>query len=207
MKIKFLSIFIIAICSLFHSCKSVETPKYDGILQTKNISLIEKFLKNSDENDPRRFVLKQRLIALRNAEMKNNTETAREMIAKPIFREFSANAAEAEEFKKLISKNTSADHQKKTVKLLNTLFDQDISSKDVILLVQNKSDCNMILRLEGKAFFNLAIPTHGENSLVLPKGNYILSSNVCDVRYNSTKNILKNIMITLDNPVVNIIRN
>ena len=208
MKNGFLPILLFTIFSILHSCKTAENGKYAQILETKNISFIEDFLKNAHEQDPRRSVLKPRLIALKNAEMKKNASNANKMVARPIFTEISTksssfNSEEAEEFKKLMSQNSSTNHQQKTVKLLNALFDQDISSKEAILLVQNNSDCNMILRLEGKAFYNLAIPTHGENSLVLPKGEYKLSSNVCDMKYNSTKKIEKNLLVTLNSPTAN----
>lgn len=205
MKNGFSVAFLLIILCLSYSCKSAENGKYAHILETKNISFIEDFLENAHEQDPRRSVLKPRLIALKNAEMKKNASNAAQMVARPIFTEISAKSSsltteEAEEFKKLMSQNSSADHKQKTVKLLNALFDQDISSSDAILLVQNKSDCNMILRLEGKAFYNLAIATHSENSLVLPKGDYKLSSNVCDVKYNTTKEIQKNMLVVLNYP-------
>ena len=208
MKKVFLPVLLFTIFSFPHSCKSAENAKYADILKTKNISYIEDFLENANEQDPRRSVLKPRLIALKNAELKKNASKASQMQARPIFTESTfktgtSNSEEAAEFKKLMSQNSTADHQQKTVNLLNALFDQDISSKDAILLVQNNSDCNMILRLEGKGFYNLAIPTHGENSLVLPKGEYKLSSNVCDVKYNSTKKIEKNLLVTLNSPTVN----
>ncbi len=204
----FLPTLVLATFSIFHSCKTVENTKYEKILETKNISLIEDFLQNSNKQDPRRTVLKPRLIALKNAELQKNTIAARQMVAKPRFTEIPSrnalytNTAEAEEFKNLMTKNNTSAHQEKTVKLLNALFNQDISSKEAILLVQNNSDCNMILRLEGKAFYNLAIPSHGENSVVLTKGDYSLSSNVCDVQYNSTKKIEKNMLVSLSNPTV-----
>ena len=208
MKKGFLPALLISGFIIFHSCKTVETGKYARILESKNIGLIEDFLQNSNKEDPRRSVLKPRLIALKNAKLQKNTNAARQMVAKPKFTEIPSrsvlytNSAEAEEFKNLMSQNSSVVHQQKTVKLLNALFNQDISSKEAILLVQNNSDCNMILRLEGKTFYNLAIPSHGENFLVLPKGDYSLASNVCDVKYNSTKKIEKNMLVSLSNPTI-----
>lgn len=204
----FLPILLITIFSISHSCKSAENGKYEQILQTKNIVLIEDFLKNAHDQDPRRGILKPRLIALKNAALKK-IAAKNQMVARPILAEIPVTAAnlnteEAVEFQTLMSQGSSKNHQEKTVQLLNALFDQDISSKEAILLVQNKSDCNMILRLEGKTFYNLAIPTQSENSLVLPKGEYKLSSNVCDVKYNTTKKIIKNILVTLDSPTSNV---
>lgn len=206
MKFRITSLLLISFFLFMYNCKTAENSKYADILSTKNTSLIEDFLENSNKNDSRRAILKSRLIALKNAELQKKTTAARQLVAKPIFTEipqnYRSNSGEAAEFKSLMQENSTSEHQQKTVKLLNAMFDQDISSKEAILLVQNKSDCNMILRLEGKGFYNLAIPMHSENSLVLPKGDYNLSSNVCDVKYNSTKKIVKNMMVTLSNPTL-----
>ena len=198
----FFRILVLIALSFFYSCKSSENMQYENILSSRSIKTIEEFLRNSHPQDSRRAVLKPRLIALKNAVLKQNTNVARQLVAKPTFVEFSSNAAEAEEFKNLINVKSTAEHQQKTVKLLNAMFDQDISSKEVILLIQNKSDCNMILRLEGSAFYNLAIPVKGENSIVIQKGDYALSSNVCDVKYTSSKKIPSNTLVILNSPTV-----
>jgi hypothetical protein len=56
------------------------------------------------------------------------------------------------------------------------------------------------MHLQGKKFYNLAVPAHGQNSIVLEKDSYNLSSNVCDVKYTSTKDLAKSQMIILGNP-------
>ena len=101
---------------------------------------------------------------------------------------------EALEFQRLIKADSKKD---KAVQLLNQLFDNDESNNQAILLVQNNSDCNMVLKIEGKDFYNLAIPSRGENSLVLKKGQYSLKANVCDIPYQSGKSIANNTMVTL----------
>lgn len=87
------------------------------------------------------------------------------MAARPIIADipssFSArpNSAEAEEFKKLMAETSDA-HKDKTVKLLNSLFDQDPAKKEAILLIQNNSACDLILRLQSKnGFYNVAVPS------------------------------------------------
>ena len=60
----------------------------------------------------------------------------------------------------------------------------------------------MILRIEGEKFYNLAVPSHGENSVVIAKGSYQLRSNVCDAKYVSAKTIQKSTLVILDNPEV-----
>lgn len=181
--------------------------KKTDIMFSKNIQEIENFLKTAHPDDPKKFVLKQKLIALKNAAwMKPNQ--FKSYTVQPSFVEIpksvlkQRNNNEVDEFKKLISENSS-DHQNKTVKILNQLFENDISNKEAILLMQNKSDCNIIVRIQGKNFYNLAIPARSENSMILKKGDYQLQSTVCDIPYNASKNIAKNMLVILKNPVVN----
>lgn len=188
-------------------CSSVqEQNKSQNILESKNISEIEDFLKIAHPDDPKRNVLKSKIIALKNSEWTKGKKDAKPMEARPVISEISttlmknSNAQETEEFKRLIA-STPAEHKEKTVKLLNAMFNEDISSKEVILLFKNNSDCNIVLRIQGKDFYNLAVPAKGENSIVINKGSYTLTSHVCDVLYSSQKEIKKSIFLTINNPV------
>jgi hypothetical protein len=197
---------ILSLLIILISCSSADVKKSStNILETKNIKEIESFLQTAHPEDPRRSVLKPKLIALKNEEWTKGKKDAKPMQARPIISEIpnsvmrNSNSAEAEEFKRLIA-STSKEHKDKTVKLLNAMFNEDISSKEVILLFKNQSDCNLVLRIQGKNFYNMAIPSHGENFMVINKGNYTLTSNVCDVLYSSQKDIHKNILLTINNP-------
>lgn len=189
------------------SCITITAQKQNhNILQSKDIKEIENFLKTAHPEDPRRMVLRPKLIALKNAAWTQGKTTAKPMEARLIVAEIPKNFAtkpyssESQEFSQLMANNSEA-HKEKTVKLLNTLFDQDITKKEVILLVQNNSDCNMVLKIQGKDYYNVAVPAHGENSVVLNKGDYQLSSSLCDAKYNSAKSIAQNTLVILNNPV------
>ncbi|WP_223606682.1 DUF6759 domain-containing protein [Chryseobacterium sp. OSA05B] len=175
------------------------------ILKSTNIRDIEEYLKNAHPEDPKRSVLKPKLIALKNAEWTKGAAKAKPMEARPVMTDIpnrfmrNSNSEDAEEFKKLITE-TSDQHKEKTVQLLNAMFDEDITRKEAVLLFRNNSDCNIILRIEGKNFYNLAVPAHGENFIVLNKGSYTLNSNVCDIRYTSAKDIKKSIFVVIENP-------
>ncbi|MCT2562298.1 DUF6759 domain-containing protein [Chryseobacterium herbae] len=175
------------------------------ILKSTNIRDIEEYLKNAHPEDPKRSVLKPKLIALKNAEWTKGAAKAKPMEARPVMTDIpnrfmrNSNSEDAEEFKKLITE-TSDQHKEKTVQLLNAMFDEDITRKEAVLLFRNNSDCNIILRIEGKTFYNLAVPAHGENFIVLNKGSYTLNSNVCDIRYTSAKDIKKSIFLVIENP-------
>ena len=109
--------------------------------------------------------------------------------------------AEQEEFKMLMSASP-VEHKNKTVKILNSLFDNDPNSKESIVLIENKSDCNMIVRIEGIGNFKyrLAIPSRAESSIVVQKGDYLFTSKVCGAQYASQKTIQKAVMVSLANP-------
>lgn len=176
--------------------------KTANILNSTSIPEIEKFLKTAHPDDPRRIALKSKLIAIKNSSwMKTGKGTY--TAAKPLVFEIPKSVVkqkdndETEEFKKLIELSSEA-KKEKTVGLLNQLFVNDIESGNAILLIQNNSDCNMIIRIQGGKFYNLAVPAHGENSLVVEKGSYNLSSNLCDAKYSAVKDIKKNMLVILN---------
>ncbi|SMP27166.1 DUF6759 domain-containing protein [Chryseobacterium profundimaris] len=198
-------IFIIALC-VMSACKSTGIEKHSqNILESTDIKEIENYLAATHPDDPKRSVLKPKLIALKNAEWTKGKKNAKPMEARPIISEIpnaalnNPNSAEAEEFKRLIA-STSKEHKEKTVKLLNAMFNEDINSKEVILLFKNQSDCNLVLKIQGKDFYNLAVPAKGENFIVINKGTYTLKGNVCDVVYSSKKELNKSIFLTISNP-------
>ena len=109
---------------------------------------------------------------------------------------YNVNGIEEEEFQKLFSETTKS-HKDKTVKLLNQLFDNDVTNEHAILLVKNNGECNMIVRIQGNDYYNLAVPAHGENFVTVKKGNYQLSGNICEAKYSATKSIAKNMLVSL----------
>jgi hypothetical protein len=83
------------------------------------------------------------------------------------------------------------EHKNKTVKILNSLFDNDPNAKECIVMIQNKSDCNIIVRMEGVGTtkYRLAVPAHADNSIVIEKGQYLFTSLICGAQYASQKTI------------------
>ncbi|TZG00282.1 hypothetical protein FW781_10285 (plasmid) [Chryseobacterium panacisoli] len=205
MKKKFLTVFFLFFTFLFPNLISAQKKVSKDILKSIDIKEIEEYIKNTHPDDPKKSVLKPKLIALKNAEWTKGARTAKPMEARPIISDIpksimrNPHSDDAEEFKKLIAE-TSAEHKEKTVKLLNAMFNEDITRKEAMLLFKNNSDCNIILRIEGKDYYNLAVPAHGENFIVINKGSYTLNSNICDMKYISQKDIKKSIFVTIDNP-------
>lgn len=243
---------------------------YKGIMKSTNIYEINAFLRDAHPDDPRRNVLKPRVMEMMEEYIKNafpfdqRVPQMQEMLAmlkqrpstKITFEEFTAKIrekkiakiredlavvskmtdeeakntykqytegnsgkaameaaamagisnyvnTEEDEFNKLISLSP-VEHKNKTVKILNSLFDNDPSSKEVIVMVENKSDCNIIVRMEGAGNKNykLPVPSKKENSMVIEKGSYLFTSLVCGAQYASQKNIQKALMVSLGNPGV-----
>lgn len=173
-----------------------------NILSSKDIQEIENYLRTAHPDDPKRKILKSKLIALKNFEWTKGKKYAKPMKARPIIYKTpnnNKNLAEIEEFKRLIALS-SKEHKEKTVKLLSSLFNEDIKSKETIILFRNQSDCNLVVKIQGKDFYTMAVPANDENAIVVNKGKYTLTSNVCSTSYSSKKNIGKSILITIKNP-------
>ncbi|WP_045501214.1 DUF6759 domain-containing protein [Chryseobacterium sp. StRB126] len=240
---------------LFFSVSAQKKGKdYSEILKSNNIYEINAFLRDAHPDDPRRSVLKPRVMEMMKEYIKNahpedqKVKDMQEMLAllrrrpstKITFDEMnaiikqkqiakykaelaakkstetytpsnaqntfvvnaSANAAipnaEAEEFNMLMN-ISPIEHQNKTVKILNSLFDNDPNAKECIVLIQNQSDCNIIVRMEGvgNTKYRLAVPAHKDNSIVVEKGQYLFTSLVCGAQYASQKTIQKPIMVAL----------
>lgn len=205
MKKKLITVSFLCFTFLFSNLASAQKKGNKDILKSTDIKEIEEYIKNTHPDDPKKSVLKPKLIALKNAEWTKGARTAKPMEARPIISDIPKSVMrnpysnDAEEFKRLLVESTS-EHKEKTVKLLNAMFNEDITRKEAILLFRNNSDCNIVLRIEGKDYYNLAVPAHGENFVVINKGAYTLSSNVCDMKYTSLKDIKKSIFVTIDNP-------
>ncbi len=106
--------------------------------------------------------------------------------------------SEKKEFALLMNPSVQ-DHKNKTVKILNALFDNDPNSKETTVMIRNNSDCDMIMRMEGIGTikYRLPIPAKKENTIVLPKGDYVFTSLVCGAQYMSQKTVTKAIMVSL----------
>lgn len=252
---------LLLIGSVMFFCLSAQKrgKDYSDIIKSNNIYEINAFLRDAHPDDPRRSVLKPRVMELMKEYIKNahpadqKVKDMQEMLAllrrrpstKITFDEMNAiikqkqiakykaelaakqsttvytpsNAqntfvvntasntaipnAEAEEFNMLMN-ISPVEHQNKTVKILNSLFDNDPNAKECIVLIQNQSDCNIIVRMEGVGTtkYRLAIPARSDNSIVIEKGQYLFSSLVCGAQYASQKTIQKPIMVALGSTTV-----
>lgn len=230
---------------------------YSSILKSKSIYEINAFLRDAHPDDPRRSVLKPRVMEMMKEYIKNakpgdtkvrqmqdwlamlkrrpstkisfdemNAIIRQKQIAK-YQKELQAGQSavvytpsnpqnvyiaatvsgaktaaipdtEATEFNMLMAENP-VEHKNKTVKILNSLFDNDPNATECIVMIENKSDCNIIIRMEGigTTRYRLPVPAHGDNSIVVQKGDYLFTGIVCGAQYASQKTIQKPLMVAL----------
>lgn len=168
-----------------------------NILLSKNISQIEEYIQKAHPDDPKKNILKKKLIQLKNELWTEGAKRATPMAARPLDASKGIEegySLDEEEFYKLM-KSKSVEHKEKTVSLLNTLFD---SNSQEIILFRNKSDCNIIVKIEGLTNYSLPVPAGKEDFIIVQKGEYRLKSFLCGRPYTSKKNIEKSVIIELN---------
>lgn len=192
-----ISLFLITLSSM-----AIGQKKFKDILRSTSIAEIQEYLQTAHPEDPKRGILKKKLIELKNLEWTKGAKDAKPMAARPIFVELpnkTTTEEEVEEFKTLMMQD-GQNRKNKTAKMLTTLFDQEINNDEAILICKNKSSCNIILRIEGKSSYNLAVPANEENFIVIKKGKYTFKSLLCNTPYESTKEVSKGLLLTLQSP-------
>lgn len=117
--------------------------------------------------------------------------------AKPAVVPLSTEKLKTEVKKDVKTGKTDASTQK-TVDLLNHLFSNDPNRREAYVVIKNLSKCNMIVKITGKKFYNLDVKARDQSYILVDKGNYTLTTTICDAKYSSVKNINKDISITLN---------
>lgn len=95
-------------------------------------------------------------------------------------------------------KSGASEQNKKTAAMLTHLFNNDPMDREAYINIKNRSKCNLIVKINGKKYYNLDVPANGQNFLLVEKGEYILTTMVCDAKYSSLKKISKDIEIELN---------
>lgn len=94
-------------------------------------------------------------------------------------------------------KSEPSEKNKKTAAMLTHLFNNDPMDKEAYINIRNRSKCNLIVKISGKKYYNLDVPANGQNFILIDKGEYVLTTMVCDAKYSSLKKINKDIEIEL----------
>lgn len=87
---------------------------------------------------------------------------------------------------------------KKTASYLTHLFNNDPNDNEAYINIKNKSKCRLIVKINGKKYYNLDVPPNGQNFVMVEKGEYVLTTMVCDAKYSSVKKVTRDIEIQLN---------
>lgn len=245
------NIFFLCLSLVFYNTTAQQKMKdYSSIMRSQNIYEIDAFLRDAHPDDPKRIILKPRLVGLlkdyikkaqpgdqrvkefqkkiallrsgpstkidfgdMNANLRQKQiDKYKQQLEAPVSQYDTehvqgtptlknVNSLEEDEFRMLMSVSP-IEHKNKTVKILNSLFDNDPKSSESIVMFENKSNCDIIVRIEGIGYtkYRLPVPAKSDNSIVVTKGDYIFSSNVCNAQYASQKTVDKTILVSLNSP-------
>lgn len=189
-KIFYLFIFFISIYSFAQSKYTAEQ-----VEKSMDAQVIANFIKFNPTH-PKTPEFKRKLFSVIN---NDKTPKQQARVAKPTVASINTSKLK-KEVKRDVARNGSNTKHKRTEDLLNHLFNTDPTSRDAYVQIVNKSKCNLIVKISGKKFYNLDVPANNQNFLLVDKGSYVITTSVCDAKYSSTKNIGKDIVITLNAP-------
>lgn len=109
---------------------------------------------------------------------------------------------ENREFSALLEKDQFNKKKVNAEVLTYLLNDSDPQEKSTAAVIENTSNCNIIVRLVGiqsNQIYNLPISRNSKNQFVILKGNYTLKSNICGAKYYSQKDIIDPLILKLSN--------
>lgn len=175
-------LLLLSTSSVFSQTKE----EIDKIMRSQDPKELSSFIKKYPSNPNANFLSNR---------LKNLTAT-QASIARPAIQPLNSKKLSKETERKTESGKADANTEK-TVNLLNNLFSTDRNKSEVFVMIKNNSNCNLIVKVDGKKFFNLDIPKKGDNYLLVPKGTYKITTKICDASYQSTKNLTEDTQIVL----------
>ncbi len=106
-----------------------------------------------------------------------------------------AQQREREEFRVLIAQD-SVHKKERAAEALNILLNGGDPER-VSLSINNRSNCDIIVRFSGTQAGNLPIRAGKSNHIVLKKGSYRMSSNLCRSTYLQNRSFWDSVTLTL----------
>ncbi|WP_312766897.1 DUF6759 domain-containing protein [Epilithonimonas sp.] len=184
MKKIFLLSFLLVSISIFSQVSVFEAKK------TTDRAVVEKFIRDNPKH-PAVPELQKRALSLKYA--------GTSVVAKPTITTMTENKIEkTSKVGTTAAKGQPSEQAKNTAAVLTSLFNNDPNKKEAIIQIVNKSACNLVVKISGKKFYNLTVPSNGQNYILVDKGNYNLTTSICDASYNQNKAITKDVIITLN---------
>lgn len=184
MKNKLLLLILLVFSTFLFSQTSHEL---DKAMLSKDPSVIAEFIKKYPNNKNTAFL--QRKL--------NSMAGSGNAAAKPSIQPLNTEKLE-KQVEKSEAKGEPDAKAKRTAEVLTHLFNNDPNKKDAYVLIRNKSECNLIVKFEGKKFYNLDVPKMGENYILVQKGTYRITTMICNAQYASVKNVTQDIEINLN---------
>lgn len=91
----------------------------------------------------------------------------------------------------------------KGASVLNQLFNTDESNASIVLIVENSSNCDFILDIKGiDVSYQLPVASNKKETVVVLKGDYELTTKICNASYLSKRKLDKNTQIKLKHTYV-----
>ncbi|WP_461375669.1 DUF6759 domain-containing protein [Cloacibacterium normanense] len=184
MKNKLLLLILLVFSTFLFSQTSQEL---DKAMLSKDPNVIAEFIKKYPNNKNTPFL--QRKL--------NSMTGSGNAAAKPSIQPLNTEKLE-KQVEKSEAKGEPDAKAKRTAEVLTHLFNNDPNKKDAYVLIRNKSECNLIVKFEGKKFYNLDVPKMGENYILVQKGTYRITTMICNAQYASVKNITQDLEINLN---------
>lgn len=184
MKNKLLLLILLVFSTFLFSQTSQEL---DKAMLSKDPNVIAEFIKKYPNNKNTAFL--QRKL--------NSMAGSGNAAAKPSIQPLNTEKLEKQVEKSEAKREPDA-KAKRTAEVLTHLFNNDPNKKDAYVLIRNKSECNLIVKFEGKKFYNLDVPKMGENYILVQKGTYRITTMICNAQYASVKNVTQDIEINLN---------
>lgn len=86
----------------------------------------------------------------------------------------------------------------KTADLLNHLFDNNPNKKKASITIVNNSPCDIVVYFSGAKNYTLDVGKNTKNFILVDKGSYSITSDVCNAKYSARTLINKDMSTTLN---------
>ncbi|BFO65087.1 DUF6759 domain-containing protein [Chryseobacterium sp. KCF3-3] len=158
---------------------------------------IENIVKNNELNSGKTIAAKKTYTS-NGKPVSNNTAAAIEALKEERRTTFASVGSAGTAKTAGTSKAEPSEEGKRRAAMLTHLFNNDINKSEAYINIKNKSACNLIVKISGKKYYNLTVPAKGENFILVDKGEYVMTTSVCDAKYSSVKKITQDIEIALN---------
>ena len=161
--------------------------------QTTDRAVVEKFIRDNPKH-PAVPELKKRAMTLRYGGSSSSSST----VAKPAITQMTEKKIErTSKVGTTATKGEPSEQAKNTATMLTSLFNNNPNKKEAIIQFVNKPKCILVIKISGKKFYNLTVPANGQNYILVDKGNYAVTTSICDAAYNQNKAFTRDVIITL----------